>query len=173
LTLGYVANTRRIVLPIAYLSQDSELENPAHITLDSLIAHAESTSSTLFYLLLSLLRVPSDDLSHAASHLGAAQTISILLRAFPYHISKNRVVIPADITAKHKVVQEELLRKGPAAAGLEDAVFEFATAANDHLLTAREMFNKVDARTKKEAMPIFLSGVRRPHSSPCARSPGH
>lgn len=70
------------------------------------------------------------------------------------------MVIPASITAKHGVNQEDVFRKGPAASGLTDAVYEFAVVANDHLITAREMFKK-DGRhsVPKEAMPVFLNAV--------------
>lgn len=138
------------------LAQDAELHTPTHLTVDSLTAHAESTSSTLNYLLLSLLSVSSDALSHAASHLGAAQTLATLLRALPYHAKNGRMVIPAEITAKHGVSQEEVFRTGPNAHGIQDAVFEFATLANDHLITARDM---LDNRAPPRAMPVFLAGV--------------
>ena len=140
------------------------------MTLDSLLAHAESTSSTLNYLLLRLLSLHTSDLlSHAASHMGVAQTITTLLRALPYHAAQRRMVIPAEITAKHGVNQETVfrsIRDGKMDAEengkkLEEAVFEFATIANDHVLTAREMFGeggKVPAR----AMPLFLSMVSSP-----------
>ncbi|KIK65532.1 hypothetical protein GYMLUDRAFT_39002 [Collybiopsis luxurians FD-317 M1] len=172
-------------------ARDAELQVPVHLTVDSLTAHAESTSSTILYLLLSLqqslLPSPSkvgavDLLSHALSHLGTAQTITTLLRALPYHARNGRMVIPAEITAKHNVVQEEVFRIGPGAKGLDDAVFEFATIANDHLRTAQEMFedgNNHDhshghsqeglgnseknisfgGRIPQEAMPVFLTGV--------------
>src|SRR5882762_1722187 len=97
------------------------------MTLDSLTAHAESTSSTLHYLNLSVLGLSSDLFSHAASHLGVAQSLATLLRALPYHASKGRIVIPAEVTAKHGVSQEEVFRKGPGASGIDDAVYEFAT----------------------------------------------
>ncbi|THH16562.1 hypothetical protein EW146_g4100 [Bondarzewia mesenterica] len=140
-------------------ARDNELDGPAHMTTDSLTAHAESTSSTLLYLFLSLLDLSSETLSHAASHLGVAQSLCILLRALPYHASKGRMVIPATITAKHGVRQEEVFRKGPTAEGIEDAVFEFATLANDHLITAREMFKETGGKVPQAAMPVFVSGV--------------
>ncbi|ETW81558.1 hypothetical protein HETIRDRAFT_173241 [Heterobasidion irregulare TC 32-1] len=140
-------------------ARDNELEGPAHMTMDSLIAHAESTSSTLFYQLLSLLDVSSEALSHAASHLGVAHSLAILLRALPYHASKGRMVIPAEITAKHGVSQEDVFRRGPGAEGIDNAVFEFATAANDHLLTAREMFKETGGKVPQAGMPVFASGV--------------
>ncbi|KAG5648429.1 hypothetical protein DXG03_005003 [Asterophora parasitica] len=142
-------------------ARDAELNTPTHLTSDSLVAHAESTSSTVLYLLLSLLSLPSSALSHAASHLGAAQTITTLLRALPFHAKNGRMIIPAEITAKHGVKQEDVFRYGPNAEGVEDAVFEFATLANDHLLTARDMLKEegMGGKVPARAMPVFLAGV--------------
>lgn len=115
----------------------------------------------MLYLQLSLLSLSSSTLSHAASHLGAAQTFATLLRALPYHAKNGRMIIPAEITAKHGVMQEDVFRNGPYATGIEDAVFEFATLANDHLLTAREMFKQegLGGKVPTRAMPVFLVGV--------------
>jgi len=144
--------------------KDAELQTPAHLTIDSLTAHAESTSSTVLYLFLSLLSLPSSNLSHAASHLGTAQTITTLLRALPFHSKNKRMVIPAEITAKHGVKQEEVFRQGPHTPGMDDAVFDFATIAHDHLNAAREMLTRSEegcnGRVPREALPIFLGGVR-------------
>ncbi|CCM03530.1 uncharacterized protein FIBRA_05664 [Fibroporia radiculosa] len=143
-------------------ARDAELHTPTHLTLNSLTAHAESTSSTFLYLLLSLLSLTSSStLSHAASHLGIAQGIATLLRALPYHASQGRMVIPAEITARHGVSQEEVFRRGGHAVGIEDAVFEFATIANDNLLTSKEMFNHagLDGKIPWRARPAFLSAV--------------
>ncbi|PFH54081.1 hypothetical protein AMATHDRAFT_73085 [Amanita thiersii Skay4041] len=140
---------------------DTELHTPTHLTIDSLTSHAESTSSTVLYLLLSLLSISSSTMSHAASHLGCAQTISTLIRALPFHAKHGRMVIPAEVTGKHGVRQEEVFRYGPQTQGIEDAVFEFATVANDHLMTAREMFKKegMGGKVPQEARGVFLAGV--------------
>jgi NADH dehydrogenase [ubiquinone] 1 alpha subcomplex assembly factor 6 len=116
----------------------------------------------MLYLLLSLLNISSSTLSHAASHLGCAQTYATLLRALPFHAQNGRMIIPADITAKHSVRQEDVFRHGAQAGGIEDAVFEFATMGNDHLLTARDVFNAevMGGRVPTRAMPVFLTGVR-------------
>ncbi|KAH9480434.1 NADH dehydrogenase (ubiquinone) complex I, assembly factor 6 [Psilocybe cubensis] len=143
-------------------ARDAELQTSSHLTIDSLTSHAEATSSTVLYLLLSMLSLPSSTLSHAASHLGAAQTFSTLLRALPFHAKHGRMAIPAEITARHGVSQEDVFRHGGDAAGIEDAVYEFATVAHDQLNTARDMLMKgegTDGRVPKEAMPVFLSGV--------------
>lgn len=126
--------------------------------MESLVAHAESTSSTLLYLLLSLLSSSSSSLSHAASHLGIAQTFTILLRAFPYHARARRMVIPTEITSKHGVVHERVFRDGPLAEGIDNAVFEFATQANDQLSLARSIFE--NGKVPLTVLPIFLAGVR-------------
>jgi NADH dehydrogenase [ubiquinone] 1 alpha subcomplex assembly factor 6 len=70
-------------------------------------------------------------------------------------------VIPAEISSKHGLRQEELVRKGPEAQGLEDAVFEFATLANDHMITARSMLKEegFEGKIPPAAMPVFLAGV--------------
>lgn len=122
-------------------------------------SHAESTASTFLYLLLSLLNLPSATLSHAASHLGVAQSITTLLRAFPFHASRGMMVIPAEITAKHGMNQQAVLTKGGTSKELEDAVFEFATIANDNLLTARSMFRETEGKVPEAAMPVFASAV--------------
>jgi len=165
--------TRKVDLPAYHLkriidTREAELHSPTHMTLDSLLAHAESTSSTLNYLILRLLSLhTSDHLSHAASHMGVAQTIATLLRALPYHASQRRMMIPAEITAKHRVNQEAVFRSlggGGIDADengkkLEEAVFEFATVANDHVLTAREMFEDEGGKVPARAMPLFLSMI--------------
>ncbi|KAH7921918.1 hypothetical protein BV22DRAFT_1018419 [Leucogyrophana mollusca] len=140
-------------------ARDSELSAPAHLTVDSLTSHAEATASTLLYLLLSLLSLPSSVLSHAASHVGVAQSFSTLIRALPFHASKGRMVIPAEITAKHGVNQQRIFTERDSSKALEDAVFEFATVANDHLITARDMFKETGNRVPQEAMPVFSAAI--------------
>lgn len=111
----------------------------------------------MLYLLLSLVNPSaSDDVSHAASHLGLAHSFTTLLRAFPYHASKGTIVIPAEVTGKHNVRQEDVLRNGAEAKGIEDAVYDFACQANNELTVAREMLPRVP----DEAMPVFLTAVR-------------
>lgn len=160
------AVSQRAHLPMYHLkrvvdARDAELYTPMHLTTESLVAHAESTFSSMLYLLLSMLNLTSSTLSHAASHLGCAQTFATLLRALPFHAKNGRMIIPADITAKNRVSQEDVFRHGPQAAGIEDAVFEFANTGNEHLLIARDMFKDevMGGRVPTRAMPVFLTGV--------------
>lgn len=87
-------------------------------------------------------------------------------------------MIPAEITARHGVNMEEVFRAVGQGGGrigkenemggesewrksLEDAVFEFATVANDHLITARNVFNESGGKVPVETMPVFLNAVRK------------
>lgn len=53
------------------------------------------------------------------------------------------------------------MRKGPGAQGVDEAVFEFATLANDHMITARSMLKEkgFEGKVPSGAMPVFLAGV--------------
>src|ERR1700722_7159280 len=128
------------------------------MTIESLVSHAESTSSTLMYALLSLLTPPgtNESLFHAASHLGTSQMLVTLLRGLPYHASHNRMIIPAEITARHEVAHEDVFRRGGEAKGVRDAVWEFASVANEQLGRAR---SGSEGKVPREAMPVFLAGV--------------
>lgn len=60
------------------------------------------------------------------------------------------------MTAKHGVSQEDVFRRGGHADGIDDAVYEFASMANQHVRTARDMF---EGKVPDEAVPVFLSAV--------------
>ncbi|KAG8761633.1 hypothetical protein FRC14_000017 [Serendipita sp. 396] len=136
----------------------SELKRPGFVSVDDLTSHAESTSSTLLYTLLSLLSLSSSSLySHAASHIGIANSLAILLRALPFQASKRRLFLPAELTAKRGVNHEEVFRQGGNAKGISDAVYELACMANEHINTARGMFQ--GQRLPLEALPVLLTAV--------------
>jgi NADH dehydrogenase [ubiquinone] 1 alpha subcomplex assembly factor 6 len=47
--------------------------------------------------------------------------------------------------AETGVREEDVYRRGPEAEGFQDAMFQVATRANDHLITAREMLKNIQA----------------------------
>ncbi|KAJ6613282.1 Squalene/phytoene synthase-domain-containing protein [Mycena sp. CBHHK59/15] len=157
--------TQTAALPAYHLkriidARDEELRTTSYQTSAALVAHAEGVSSSVLYLLLSLLGLGrSEQLAHAASHLGTAQTLATLLWSLPHHVGQRRMPIPDEICARHGVRTEEVFRQGGRAAGAGEAVYEFAVLANDHLLTAREVFKGMDGgRVPRGAMPVFLAG---------------
>ncbi|CAO3693686.1 unnamed protein product [Umbelopsis ramanniana] len=138
--------------------REENLEDPQFMTIKDMEKYAENTASCLLYLQLESLNVRDVNADHIVSHIGKMIGITTLLRSIPFHASQKRLVLPAEITAKHNIVQEDVFRQGHAE-GLEDAVFDVATAAHDHLLTARSMLKSVPPA----AMPVILSAV------PCAQ----
>ena len=133
-------------------------------TLDALEKYAENTYSTLLYLTLQSLPMASVTADHVASHIGKASGIVAVLRGLPlvafppppnHHTNtgalggglertkQGSVLLPLDVMAKAHVKEEDVLRQGAEAPGLRDAIFEVATRASDHLITAREMAKNV------------------------------
>ena len=137
-------------------------------TMESLERYAENTYSTLLYLTLQGLPVGSVAADHIASHIGKAAGITAILRGLPliafpsppnHHSNtsalggtldtqrrtQGSVTLPLDVMARAGVREEDVFRQGAEAAGLRDAVFEVATRASDHLITARQMLKNIYA----------------------------
>ncbi|KAL9091964.1 MAG: hypothetical protein Q9159_001109 [Coniocarpon cinnabarinum] len=146
--------------------REKHLHNPPMPDLKALEGYAENTYSSLLYLTLQALPMASVTADHVASHIGKAQGIVAVLRGLPLvafpapqtHTPQGQfagpagggqrqgaVTLPLDVMAKHNVREHEVLKKGIEAAGLRDAIFEVATRANDHLITAREMVKNLRA----------------------------
>ena len=145
-------------------TRDQKLTHPGFGTLTELESYAESTYSTLLYLTLSALPVHSVTMDHLASHIGKAAGITAILRgvpllAFPsppnHHSSspvgmglpsrdkRGTVALPLDVMSQSGLREENVLREGGKADGLQDAIFTVATRASDHLITARTMLMNV------------------------------
>lgn len=149
--------------------REKYMDGRPYPTMDSLERYAENTYSTLLYLTLQGLPVGSVVADHIASHIGKAAGITAILRGLPLvafppppnHHSNNMsalggtldnqrraqgsITLPLDVMARAGVREEDVFRKGAEAAGLRDAVFEVATRASDHLITARQMLKNVYA----------------------------
>lgn len=144
------------------------LNNAPYATLEALERYAEGTYATLLYLTLQALPVGGVTADHIASHVGKAVGIVAVLRGLPlvafppppnHHSNasglggtldarrsrQGSVTLPLDVMARTGVRDEDVLRKGAEAEGLRDAVFEVATRASDHLITARQMLKNVYA----------------------------
>ncbi|KAJ7558011.1 hypothetical protein O6H91_04G021300 [Diphasiastrum complanatum] len=116
--------------------------------------YAESTASTLLYLTLEAAGIRNTNADHAASHIGKAAGLALLLRASPFHVGYRRSYIPLELLAKHRFSEEEIYR-GKETEALCNAVFELASVANSHLEKARQLSNAVPP----EAFPVLLPAV--------------
>ncbi|CEJ02380.1 hypothetical protein RMCBS344292_16387 [Rhizopus microsporus] len=119
------------------------------MTIKDMETYAENTHSSLLYLQLESVGVKDVNADHAISHIGKMIGIATFLRALPFHLSQRRLVLPAE----HNVSQENVFRG--EIEGLEDAVYDVATAAYDQLLTARSLLKSVP----DSAFPVLLSAV--------------
>ncbi|EUC49887.1 hypothetical protein COCMIDRAFT_22449 [Bipolaris oryzae ATCC 44560] len=143
-------------------TREQYLGNPPYPTLSTLESYAENTYSTMLYLTLSALPQASLTTDHIASHIGKAMGIAAVLRGIPFIAfpqqqalgtsnsitgqsgpAQGAVLLPLDVMAEASVREEDVFRQGGSAPGLRDAIFTVATRANDHLITAREMLNKL------------------------------
>ena len=145
-------------------AREEYLNGKPYTTMEMLERYSENTYSTLLYLTLQALPLASVTADHIASHVGKATGIVAVLRGLPllafppspnHHsnntgladgVAKQRtlsqqgvITLPLDIMAETGLREEDVLRKGPEASGLKDAVFSVATRASDHLITARSM----------------------------------
>ncbi|KFY38750.1 hypothetical protein V495_06397 [Pseudogymnoascus sp. VKM F-4514 (FW-929)] len=148
-------------------AREQYMDNRPYPTMEALESYAEATYSTLMYLTLGFLPLHSMLIDHLASHIGKAAGISAVLRGMPliafppppnHHSNsgasagslggegaarQGAVLLPLDVMAETNTKQEDVLRQGPNAPGLKDAVFQVATRANDHLITARNMLQRL------------------------------
>ena len=148
--------------------REKYMDGRPYPTMESLERYAENTYSTLLYVTLQGLPVGSVAADHIASHIGKAAGITAILRGLPlvafpsppnHHNNtsglggtlntqrrtQGSVTLPLDVMARTGVREEDVFRKGAEAAGLRDAVFEVATRASDHLITARQMLKNIYA----------------------------
>lgn len=100
-------------------------------------------------------------LTHTLSHLSTLLTTVSLLKNLPVLVqSKRQINIPHDISTKHNIVEEEVLRKGAEARGVKDGLYEIGTRGMDELITARrELKGKGGRVDPKIATPVFLAAV--------------
>lgn len=87
-------------------------------------------------------------------------TATSLLRTLPILVGKRQVNIPADIAAKHNIVEEDVLRNGSNAKGLKDGLWDVGTRGMDELITARRELKASGGKVDPgNVMPLFLSVV--------------
>ena len=142
-------------------TREKHMDSRPFTSLATLEEYAENTYSTLMYATLASMPMRSMHVDHLASHIGKACGIVAVLRGIPILAAPSppvntptgqvagpkepTLLLPLDIMAEAGVKEEEVFRQGPEAPGLQDAVFQVATRANDHLITAREMLKRLKA----------------------------
>ncbi|XP_030386691.1 NADH dehydrogenase (ubiquinone) complex I, assembly factor 6 homolog [Scaptodrosophila lebanonensis] len=129
--------------------------NQAFDVMRDLEDYADQTCASLMHLLVELSGIRDINVDHAASHVGKAQGIVMLLRAIPHTGRQQAVAVPLEVLVRHGVSQERILRGAPDDKAVEECVFEVASAANTHLELARQLLPQMPRVARK----IFLSAV--------------
>ncbi|KAK9470739.1 Squalene/phytoene synthase [Dipodascopsis tothii] len=147
-------------------TREGRLGDPPFADLEQVAAYGEGTYSQLLYLTAESLagQVGADApslvaLDHVSSHVGKALGIATVLRGLPVFVGRHRQVpLPLDVCLAHGLRHEDVLREagaggvsGATQAALENVVFDVATHANDHLITARTMLRELGDRRLTDA----------------------
>jgi 15-cis-phytoene synthase len=113
-------------------------------------SYAAQTSSSLIALAAQILG--GVDSEAAARSAGIASGIAGVLRAFPAHVARRQLYVPADILDRHQVHLGDVFA-GRSSVALEAALAELRELARRHLTTAREQMKALPPGV----IPAFLS----------------
>lgn len=147
------------------------LQSKQFRTADDICSYGEGTYSQLNYLVQGLLLSPlispsvislleyspilQNLITDIAAHIGQATAVGSMILGVPYYSKlRNQITLPVDLMTQNDISQEQLLRltqghisdtavQKEIQEQLKNVVYETATKANDHLLTARSKFEKV------------------------------
>jgi len=138
---------------------------PADIT--EATTYCENTASCILYLSLICQGVQSVHADHAASHIGKAMGLTTMIRAIPYHIHQGRLSLPLNIVDQTKIPINDTL-KGKSTPQLEEAIFQIASVAKDHIHHARRFHNQVPSSAKPVLLPVvpcdmYLDRLQKHH----------
>ncbi|XP_020592669.1 NADH dehydrogenase (ubiquinone) complex I, assembly factor 6 [Phalaenopsis equestris] len=144
----------------ARINDGNKEEGYIPATIADLEKYAEDTVSTILYMTLQAGGIQSTAADHAASHIGKASGLLLLLRSLPYHAGRSGRIpyIPAEVAEKHGLLGRENGRleiRRDLKEKLSDAVFEIAGVAVGHLQKGRELAPSVP----EEAVPVLLPAV--------------
>lgn len=149
---------RRYHLPKTWLlkivnERQADLSAKQPQTIGDLEAHCEGTHSTLIYLSLHLLGVQSVHASHAASHIGKALGIALLMRSSAHHVARGQIYHPLQVTEQLVLPTEDILKNSQPEA-LQQATFEVCQIAEEHLAIARST-----RQVPKQGIPALMTAA--------------
>jgi NADH dehydrogenase [ubiquinone] 1 alpha subcomplex assembly factor 6 len=159
--LASVASDHRISKHWLKRSVDARIDDAGGAipeTTAELERYAEDTQSTILYMTLQAAGIRSTVADHAASHVGKASGLLLLLKALPHHVNKQGIIpyIPSSVAEECGLLSREGGRlEVRMDEGLPDAVFKVASVAEAHLHKARELASSVP----QEAAPVLLPAL--------------
>ena len=146
-------------------TRETHVSNPPFRTLDSMSSYGEGTHSQLNYLLQEMMYSVSpktteflneypeiaEQAHDVVAHIGQATGIASMLRGFSFYASRGFIPLPVQLMNQNDLSQDSILRylagelenDNTVAARLADVVFETATRANDHLISATTQLQEI------------------------------
>ncbi len=131
-------------------------EPPA--TILDLESYSTRTSSALISHAVRIIDdgANADDVALPA---GIALAIAHLLNAFPWHAARRRLLVPADILARHGVIAEDVFA-GKTSTGLNRAVVELAQIAGNHLAAAGRLMPAKSPAIMPALLPLAVARLQ-------------
>lgn len=143
--------------------------NTMFTTQAELEQYVELSTSSVYYLLLKILRIEDMNADHAISHMAKAQGICNMLRTLAVAHQSGLGALPAipqDVLLTHGCSYERILRQRADDVAVQNCIFDVAGMANIHLEKSRNLSDKVPANAKQLFLPAvaigrFLERLRR------------
>lgn len=139
---------------IAARERDLDVDPPADLA--ALVDYAQGSSGTLVELALEILGDPTPGVREAGEATGVAWALTGLLRAVPFHASRRRLYLPANLMAAAGLASGQLFEHGSSPA-LIPVVHAVAREAATWLSRARESAAQVPRRFQPALLPATLA----------------
>lgn len=135
-------------------------QRPSNImfsTKSELEQYVETSTSSVYYLLLKILGIENINADHAISHMAKAQGICNILRTLSSPDAAGRALppIPQDVLLEHGCSHEQIIRQRLNDVAVQNCIYDIASLANIHLEKSRKLSNKVP----NEAKILFLPAI--------------
>jgi phytoene synthase len=122
-------------------------------TYAELQSYADGASSKLFEFAARVLAGPEPDLEALAHHAGVAHAIAGLLAAFPMHVARGQLYVPAEVLARHGTDRQGTA-SGKATPQLRGALAELRQHARRHLAAAHALYPAAPASVLPALLPL-------------------
>ncbi|MEM9635366.1 MAG: phytoene/squalene synthase family protein [Pseudomonadota bacterium] len=133
-----------------------DLYNDPMPTLNDLEGYVGETVSSLIQMACLVLNDGEDTgTATAAGHAGVAYGVAGLLRALPWHASRQQMYVPKDVLDRHNVDTATVFR-GETTPELKSALKEMHEHVHHHLSRVRQAASDVPAKYLAAFLPVFL-----------------
>ncbi|MCX2722785.1 phytoene/squalene synthase family protein [Roseibium salinum] len=133
-----------------------DLYNDPMPSLNDLEGYAGETASSLFQLVCLVLNDGKEaDTATAAGHAGVAYSLTGLMRALPWHASRQQIYVPADIQGRHNLDPETVFR-GLTTPELKAALAEMCGHVRHHLTRVKKAATDVPHNCQPAFLPLVL-----------------